>query len=169
MGKKKVKAAVAATPETLPDTPTRPAVAAQLSPSRFSKVHYFAAVPLQLLGILFSLLNAAQSTRPASSPSNSSPGLLLDALDALIDRPLQFLPRTIAGVLVVQIYAGVTLRTMRRSSQAGGKKSEAVERKRGFFGTLDSIKQSGTPSKQGVITAIKGFNFDVRRDPQLVN
>ena len=163
MGKKKVKAAAAAAPATTGSTPTRPAVAAKLATAPFSKVHYLSCVPLQLTGILFSLLNAAQSTRHASSPSFSSPGLLLDAL---IDRPLQFLPRALAGVLVAQVYAGITLRNMRRTSQAVGKKSEEVEGKRG---TLRGIAKGGSASTDSLKAAIKGYSFDVRRALQVEN
>ena len=134
----------------------RPTVTAtKLPPAPFPKVHYLSLVPLQLLGVLFSCLNAAQSTRSPSSPSISSPGLLLDAL---IDRPIPFLGLALAGIAIVQVYAGITLRSLRRKSYGAEKEDGTTKAK---SGTLDELKKPGGASKVQLVSAIKGINFDV--------
>ena len=165
MAKKKVKAVIPEPPTTTTnDLATSIASTPQLQRVPFSKAQYFSLVPLQCISILFSCLNAGQATAPSSSPRISSPGLLLDAL---IDRPLQFLPFALAGIAIVQIYVGIMLRNMRRRSMGLGKKLEQETSKEGSASAHKDLKKPARAEKAEEKSASKGINLSVRTASQV--
>ncbi|KAK4698777.1 GPI ethanolamine phosphate transferase 2/3 subunit F, partial [Phenoliferia sp. Uapishka_3] len=146
-----VAAPVAPTPQPTPTpTPTsstpskRPATSTFVAPP-FPIQHYISRVAMQTGGILFTLIQAANSCSPVKIATPSA------AISVLVEEPVSVLLVSIAGLGFVQAWFGNWARNTRRTEMGLDKKKEVeageVKPKVGFWGAWKVMSNDALKGK----------------------